>query len=815
MKLRLKNFRCYLDKEFDFGENGLLLLSGPSGAGKSTLLLAINFVLYGTGSKLVTYGKTSCKVELEFEDYHIVRTKRPNRVVLNDIHEDATAQAMIDEKFGKTFNVTGYIAQNALNSFVLMSPIEKLGFLEKFAFSDTDLGAMKAKVRAVIKKRNEQLLITTSQLEMASNVLQEMKKPEKVKYPLKTSKKSSKGREKSMKNEEIRYKNTMVLVKRSQKKLDKYRRELGALKVLDATIRVKTDALNNVLEKLKDLKGEQAEISYEGDDILKLYNEQLESVVSRRELILMEKRYVEDQQRLEEMKTTEQEESQQKLDEIEKNLWKEYSPEEVKSLISDYVQLSKDLGSLESLQERLQNCNAKPEKLQKDREELKINKAELKKKEDLLSKLELQQELFTCPSCDATLKIHNDKLCISEDIDVDAEDRDIVKSDVSTLRKLVTKLEYSIPQEQNRVDRHHQLSLKIQGIKEQYDDDLPTLAEVDDDLDNLKDYRRSQKELEKQRDLLTKRIAESKFSSTVASFEESLTKQKKKINSMINKLGDESEEIDERELRVKIQIQKRNKERLKELKYAIDTLKNEKATYQTQIANDNNDHVEEYKEIRDLEDVKTLMSECEEKIKSLKEKAQLHEDNVKKIKMYKAYLAEMEKYDHWVEKVSDLQQKEQKDRKRYGAATNLKEKILEAESIAMINVINSINSHVQEYLDIFFSTDPISARLLPFKESKKSTKKPQVNIQIEYKGMEADLNMLSGGELSRVVLAYTLALGEIFNTPMMLLDECTSSLDQDLTSIVIDGIRENYPGKMVIVIAHQSIEGCYDRVINF
>ena len=35
--------------------------------------------------------------------------------------------------------------------------------------------------------------------------------------------------------------------------------------------------------------------------------------------------------------------------------------------------------------------------------------------------------------------------------------------------------------------------------------------------------------------------------------------------------------------------------------------------------------------------------------------------------------------------------------------------------------------------------------------------------------MEADINMLSGGELSRVVLGYTLALGEMFNTPMILL----------------------------------------------
>ena len=72
MKLKLINFRCYTEKTFDFGEKGLALLSGPSGQGKSSLLMAINFVLYGTGTKVVTYGKTSCCVELEFDDLKII-----------------------------------------------------------------------------------------------------------------------------------------------------------------------------------------------------------------------------------------------------------------------------------------------------------------------------------------------------------------------------------------------------------------------------------------------------------------------------------------------------------------------------------------------------------------------------------------------------------------------------------------------------------------------------------------------------------------------------------------------------------------------
>jgi ATP-binding cassette subfamily B protein len=80
--------------------------------------------------------------------------------------------------------------------------------------------------------------------------------------------------------------------------------------------------------------------------------------------------------------------------------------------------------------------------------------------------------------------------------------------------------------------------------------------------------------------------------------------------------------------------------------------------------------------------------------------------------------------------------------------------------------------------------------------------------------MDADLNTLSEGELSRVVLAFTLALSDMFNTPMILLDEPTSTLDQDTTSIVFDALRDNLKNKAVIIIAHQVVNGMFDKVIT-
>ena len=57
MKITLENFKCYEKKEFDLGDNNMVLISGVSGRGKSTILDAINFCLFGKGSKLIKVGK--------------------------------------------------------------------------------------------------------------------------------------------------------------------------------------------------------------------------------------------------------------------------------------------------------------------------------------------------------------------------------------------------------------------------------------------------------------------------------------------------------------------------------------------------------------------------------------------------------------------------------------------------------------------------------------------------------------------------------------------------------------------------------------
>ena len=224
-------------------------------------------------------------------------------------------------------------------------------------------------------------------------------------------------------------------------------------------------------------------------------------------------------------------------------------------------------------------------------------------------------------------------------------------------------------------------------------------------------------------------------------------------------------------------------------------------------------HMRKFKKVREISMIEEEINLYKCEIKSQQQKQAIQQEILDKIEIWERGEEKAKMYKDLKHREKKLQEQETEARHRYASLMTLKENILEAESLAMLNIIESINTHARTYLDVFFPDNPISVQLNPFKMTKKSVK-PSITIQIEYKGMECDLRMLSGGELSRVVLGYTLALAEIFNTPLLLLDECTASLDQDMTGVVFDGIRNNFNGKIVLIIAHQVISGTFDNIVS-
>jgi exonuclease SbcC len=809
MKLLLKNFRCYLEKEFDFGVNGMLLLSGGSGIGKTSILMAINFVLYGTGTKVVANGKTSCIVELIFENLKITRTKRPNRVVLVDLennasYEDDSAQSIINQKFGNAFDVTSYVHQNAINSFIMMSPLEKLGFLEKFAFQGIDLTQIKIKCKNAIQKANTELIAVSSQLQMATDHLSTMQKPAKVPFPLKGT-----DRELAIEKENKRMTNCKIKIKNVTKGLEQLKKRHSQLSILNVKISSHLVELERLESSKKTLEDSIKSIYYVGDDEVRKMEETIQIVIAHRELHSLQIKYDQDVERLDKMKTNELENMKQSIELLNKKLWKEYSKEEVDENIKEYKDLYKDSSRLETLKKQLETYKVNETQLTQDKEELVILKKKLTDKKELLTKLKLQKEVYACPKCKSQLRFHDESLHLfNETIEHDEENIEDVEKEIYDISRKVNKLEYQIPDTESKLRNYNEAKDNMVKITSQYEDDIPNKEEIQTSIEELQNYKRSQEEIERKLDVLKSNVEQQRFPTSFQTLEESIKNQRKRLKTLKSDCVKDVSNIDEQELQTKIQVNKRNAEKIKETKSRVTNLLQEIQDRRKTI-------IELEEDLKD-DSISNIVSEIEEKtteLEHLNEKLQKYSDNSGKIELYKKYKEDLERYNEWIQKVKVLKADEKEKSLTHSAMTKLKEKILQAESIAILNIVDSINIHAQEYLDTFFPADPIVVRLLPFKEVKSGVK-PQINLQIDYKGMEADITMLSGGELSRVVLAYTLALSEIFNSPMILLDECTASLDQELTSVVIEGIRKNFIDKMVIVIAHQVVGGIFDRIIS-
>ena len=830
MKIKLENFRCYENKEFDLGDNGLVLISGASGAGKSTILNAIYFCLFGEGNKIVSHGKTSCKVEMEInlnKHMKISRTKRPNRLVLevdDDTIQDQAAQDIINRLFGDMFDVSGYISQNGANSFILMNPADKLTFLERFAFKDIDLTNIKGRCKAVIKKRHDQHIKSIAEYEMANKVVSELAVPEKLSFPLKHKNRDNKDFwteevvEKLLKNEDIKQKNTKVFIKKALKSIKEFESEINNIKIRQNNIRNKKELLDNLNIKLSKLQSQ--EIPYLGDEYLKDLDIKLDYIKSTKKLQTLRTKLHEDISQLVTLKEQEMTNFTKELESINLILWQDYKRDEIDDIIttnSEYITYIEELQRLNKEVERLKKkMTVLP--ILKDLKDLKsVNledfETKLSENRNLIELAKIQDKIYECPSCDEKLTIpkSGNKLCT---VKKTTKSISSITENINILEKECLELEAAI----SFLKDYNVLLVNIDIMKNdpanQYDSELSTdLDELRTDLEHLKKYRYDHLVLEKRKQIIEKNITNSKFSSTITSLEENIDRQKNSIRELekitpsdVNKSIDYSSD----EIRTIIEVQKQYRDKITSIDEQTSGILKEIKEIEIYLS--------ENKEGSDLdpEDVLKSITLKEEEIKVLEKELETHTSNLQKIEKYKQYQKDQKIYNSWIEKKEILEKQEQKDRLKYASSTLLMEKILEAESIAITNIINSINTHAQLYLDCFFPDNPISVKLLSFKESKKANiqSKPQINIAIEYKGMECDISSLSGGELARVVLSFTLALAEMFNTPLIMLDECTSSLDEELSTTIINGLKENFSNKLVIVISHQNICGLYDRILS-
>ena len=836
MIIHLENFRCWKKKTFTFSDKGLVLLSGNSGSGKTSIILAIYFALYGVGTKIVSFGEKKCLVRLQYEGLDITRTKCPNRLLLldkNGEYEDDSAQEIIIKKFGTNFILTSYITQKSVQSFLNLGPIDKMNFLEQLSLGNENISEIKKKVKERIREKKEILQQKVGQHSLIKSQLNEMIVPVTILFPLGKTHSDVK-----IKNEGIFWKRTKKEIEESQKKIKILDEEYNSQKIKDSLRKNLLETKDNLLKNKSSLENEISTTKFEGEENKEELINTLNYLKGRRELDSLIKNKEEEEERYNEMfedemntLKDEREKLSDKLKDFNPNYfsdteiniltsslkrWEEinkYNEEltivENKLLKSNGVSLF-DTGALKSNGVSLFETGA-----------LKSNGVSLFETGALKSKLKeysdeietLQNEINSiieridvkcCPNCKTSLRIINNTLQLSSNNPIDKDQSNI---EINTKKKRIKKCNDEIKVINDELSEINYLRDKVESIKIKLKTLItPSLSvvELKSNKNKLEELKISYTDINSKFTSIDKKIKEEIISTTLLSLKKSLSRKNTEIKKLKMQLTEELDtDYTEDELREEISSQNIEEVKFnsfkKELSSIISTIKN------IEIQLDNNKCSE-----RDFEnELNTLKIS----LSILFEKEKTHKENDIKIKEYLSYKGELDNYNKWKERVSLISSEEETAKNELFLTEMFYKKIGDAESLVLSQTIDNINNQLEYYLDKFFPDNPITVQITPYKETKNNIK-PQINIVVGYKGVETDVNSLSGGEYDRVSLSILLSLNTLFGSDIIMLDESISSLDSELTGEIIEVLKENMSEKLFIIVSHQIPTGLFDGIVN-
>jgi DNA repair exonuclease SbcCD ATPase subunit len=776
MFLKLKNFKCYDNFSITLKDQGLVLFSGASGSGKTTLLEAIVFVLTGHGKNILKQGKTSCSVEFKYDNIEVIRSKRPNRLVVKEnskVYEDKAGQEIINRHFGELFHMTSYSSQNSLNSFLTLSPVEKLSFLEQFTFKDIQLGDVKLKIKNLIHEKHNALISTTSKLETTLEMFKQYDQEIEPVEPINDIDQVELVTREELKNCEKLLHETVLAITRTTS-------ELNDLKLLKIKCLDKQDRISELEAKRFDFNFSD----YIGKRELKKLELQLEYQLNKQKLSDAETQY-------EKMKEEEYNNLLSQITSIEATLYTDYSKEECIEMISTLSELKADVIRVDTLKEELAELKSEDTLLSM------INDLSLKKQ---VNHTKIANQVYICPSCDTHLQLENGDLVVTM-LEKTHKDPDLYIKQKEYDRKYNTF--------QSELEQVKKVNIALKKAIKKLDvyDEILTLSEIQTSLDNLHEYQISQASDETRLKSLKKQLVHGSFS--LQSFSDHISSLKEQLNEEYSSsisITELKEKITQQtELKYQFEMYEKtklnNEREIEVLKSQLQTLKDKHAVRYSYSDFNFEDKIDEIE--------KNIVT-IKEKEETLTRKKGVCISTLEHVSLYRQYKI----YSDLKSNISNLKERENLLKEEYSAAMILKEKLLESESISLANTIHTMNVTTQLYLDMFFTENPISVSISAFKESKEKSK-PQINIDVSYKDLLCDISMLSGGEFSRVNLAFTLALAEMFNTPLVMLDECTASLDQDTAGIVFESIKEKTGFRLVLIIAHQVISGLFDQLVQF
>jgi DNA repair exonuclease SbcCD ATPase subunit len=749
MRLTLSNFKIWSNKEIHIPDTGITLLTGKSGAGKSSICDAIQYAIYGTGSKLVSHGESSCRVQLELDGLSITRSKRPNQLHVNGL-TGAEAQTAIDHYFTPLFNLGGYVQQNATNSFVMMSPGDRLSVVEKVAFKTFDIETIHAKAKAFAKDMERTHIEATASLMTAEALLTETP-PDPGASPPKPP-----GCKESI---DLAHRKCVEERQEMLKKVERMR---------------EAEKKSRQYQKLEDLTTAIAEHEYAGDENLI----RLEEIIEEAGRQTKRERLVQERDLLSTEKTA-------KLRALADGLWPDMTRQECVDMIESYREYIQDRRIYEKDRKKLAEMPEMPPIAPAARDAAAAALAEL---DERLRTCRTATVTHTCPHCENSVWLVDNRLvkevASADELDSLTQKR---RGAEAALKAVNQQLECA---EKTRLERAVVLE-RVRAFEGTYEDgeDLEgarkTLREMEEYLARNTAAETEMRYIE--RDYETKRVQMSVAIDKIKCHQITVAPDERPLFSQCLR----NPEDVEKELG-----------RRRALATLYHNLVAERRRMEQELGG-----VGERVAVSEA-DLRTAL----DRVQGLTERCEEYSRQMLELERYNLYKERVDQRKRLVDRVENSRLDVDRALTRFRKAGVLRDKIRRAEAIYISKTIETIEELANKYIDEFFSGD-MEARLSQYKEVKGKDPKVQVSLTVIHRDCEVDIRSLSGGERDRVVLAFSLALNEMLELPLSILDECTSSLDQE-NSLHIFGTMHKLYRTPCLVIAHQCVEGVFDHVIH-
>lgn len=836
MIVKLCNIGCHIDKQFKLSNVGLIRLVGQSGAGKSTILRAIQYAFYG-GKKSApkTFGAKNCSVNLVYkihgEKVKIFRQSNPQRLTVNDM-EGEIAQSYLEKLLGMNadeFKAISYIEQKSQNSILFMGPADRLNYIEKIAFNEkSHPQQVKKIIKKLSKKRNMEMEASQQFYDML------LKEYKKLKEEL-----NSKFDEipecpvEDIDEWEHDIQDTIDMLKkftREKTELESKIKNVEKIATLEQNYqkqKTKIDAqiqkMVSELENIGDAWIEQTEI--DAKNSIQKYNAIIEYKTIENELIKYKKEH-------DELQKQEIEKYKKRIFDIENelqgfknvdiqivNVNREIERLNKRKVVSDNVRkiMNETLNEnniVKSLEDELNNCSIKCGDIKSELDNINTKIVEFKHIEKILID---GQHIKECPSCHIKLQITSDGDIVRVEDIVEKLTLNMVWDEIKKLQGQTKTLDTQYKILNQRISSLE--SIQDENILSQYisinswNNEHQIKLEL---LEELSQQKHNKLALEKELINLKKRnIDEDKL----------LTKLKSTIKTLQIKLDDI---LKKKIINTELQSDKNYNEIISKLQQYIDDNKKlefkrehiqDKIDEANNTIHDMSTEIEKLKsENIDIENIKIRVAKITQNIEKYNDTIQNSLEIKTQIQQYQKYTEMSEKLDEWKFKCDEQKIKYQRDEELYQASLTLEKKCIYAEMNAIEDTVDTINAIADRYIKSMFETSPdpdVTVRLCTLKENKDGTVRPKINVQIEYRGHQiSDINDVSGGEQDRMALAYVLAMNEIFDSPILMLDECLSSLDSELNSDIICKLENFAENKLVLVVSHEANEGLFKEEVQ-